>query len=550
MPIGSNKLLNSIINTWPNSHINIPQSAKKMEALIPSWAVVTLICVATLAFVSKTFFQKSQNSLYLPPGPKPWPIIGNLNLIGPLPHQSLHKLSQIYGPIMQLKFGSFPVVIASSAEMAKQFLKTHDHVFASRPQMAAGKYTTYNYSNITWAPYGPYWRQGRKIYLSELFSSKRLESYEYIRVEERLAFLKRLYLLSGKPILLKDQLSRVTLSIISRIVLGKKYFSESSKSEKSIVTLEEFQEMLDELFLLNGVLNIGDWIPWLKFLDLQGYEKRMKALKKKFDRFHDYVFDEHKARNLERGENSNIKDLKTKDMVDLLLQLADDPDLEVKLTYNSVKGFTQDLVAGGTDTSATTVEWAMSELLKQPNLIKKANEELDRVIGRERWVEEKDIPRLPFIEAIMKETMRIHPVAVMLAPHLALDHCNVGGYDIRKGTRVFVNTWSIGRDPSVWDSPEEFRPERFLGKAIDVKGQNFELLPFGSGRRMCPGYSLGLKMIQSSLANMLHGFKWKLPDDMKEEDLSMDEVYGLATIRKFPLVAVTEPRLPDHLYHM
>ncbi|KAH7519304.1 hypothetical protein FEM48_Zijuj08G0021800 [Ziziphus jujuba var. spinosa] len=366
-----------------------------MEALIPSWAVVTLICVATLAFVSKTFFQKSQNSLYLPPGPKPWPIIGNLNLIGPLPHQSLHKLSQIYGPIMQLKFGSFPVVIASSAEMAKQFLKTHDHVFASRPQMAAGKYTTYNYSNITWAPYGPYWRQGRKIYLSELFSSKRLESYEYIRVEERLAFLKRLYLLSGKPILLKDQLSRVTLSIISRIVLGKKYFSESSKSEKSIVTLEEFQEMLDELFLLNGVLNIGDWIPWLKFLDLQGYEKRMKALKKKFDRFHDYVFDEHKARNLERGENSNIKDLKTKDMVDLLLQLADDPDLEVKLTYNSVKGFTQ-----------------------------------------------------------------------------------------------------------------------------------------------------------SSLANMLHGFKWKLPDDMKEEDLSMDEVYGLATIRKFPLVAVTEPRLPDHLYQM
>lgn len=313
-----------------------------MEALIPSWAVLTLICLAAaLAFVPKTLFRKRQSyKLKLPPGPKPWPIIGNLNLIGPLPHQSLHKLSRQYGPIMQLKFGSFPVVIASSAQMAKQFLKTHDHIFASRPQTAAGKYTTYNYSNITWAPYGPYWRQGRKIYLSELFSSKRLESYEYIRVEERRAFLSRLYLLSGKPIQLKDQLSRVTLSVISRIVLGKKYFSESKSDKSSIVTLEEFQEMLDELFLLNGVLNIGDWIPWLKFLDLQGYEKRMKALKKKFDRFHDYVFDEHKAKKLDR-ENNNIKDFKTNDMVDLLLQLADDPDLDVKLTYDSVKGFTQ-----------------------------------------------------------------------------------------------------------------------------------------------------------------------------------------------------------------
>ncbi|PQQ04681.1 flavonoid 3-monooxygenase [Prunus yedoensis var. nudiflora] len=509
-----------------------------MEAI--SYAILTLALVATLALVSKNFFPQSQK-LKFPPGPKPWPIIGNLNLIGPLPHQSLHKLSQIYGPIMQLKFGSYPVVIASSAEMARQFVRTHDHIFASRPQTAAGKYTTYNYSNLTWAPHGPYWRQGRKIYLSHLFSSKILDSVEYIRVEETRAFLSRLCALSGKPTLLKEHLSRLTLTIISRIVLGKKYFSVP-ESESSIVTLEEFQEMLDELFLLNGVLNVGDWIPWVQFLDLQGFVKRMKALKKKFDRFHDHVFDEHRAKK------EGVKDFVPKDMVDLLLQLAEDPDIEVKLNSDSVKGFTQDLIAGGTDTSATTVEWAMSELMKQPHLIEKATEELDRVIGRGRWVEEKDIPQLPYIDAIMKETMRKHPVAVMLAPHLALEDCNVGGYDICKGTRVFINTWSMGRDPSLWDAPDEFRPERFLGKAIDVKGQSFELLPFGSGRRMCPGYSLGLKMIRSSLANLLHGFNWKLPGNMKPEDLTMEEVFGLATPRKFPLVAVVEPRLPAHLY--
>ena len=185
----------------------------------------------------------------------------------------------------------------------------------------------------------------------------------------------------------------------------------------------------------------------------------------------------------------------------------------------------QDLIAGGKDTSATTVEWAMSELLKQPHLIRKATEEIDRVIGKDRLVEERDIPQLPYINAIMKETMRKHPVAALLAPHLALEDCNIAGYEIRKGTRIFINTWSIGRNLSIWDAPEEFCPERFLGKDIDVKGQNFELLPFGSGRRMCPGYSLGLKMISSSLANLLHGFNWKLPDNMKVEDLGMDEIY-------------------------
>ena len=216
---------------------------------------------------------------------------------------------------------------------------------------------------------------------------------------------------------------------------------------------------------------------------------------------------------------------------------------ESKLPNNS-----QDLIAGGTDTSATTVEWAMSELLKQPHLIDKATAELDRVVGTRRWVSERDIPGLPFLDAVVKETMRKHPVAVLLAPHLALRDCCVAGYHVREGTRVFVNTWSLGRDPSSWDRPEEFRPERFEGRAVDVRGQSFELLPFGSGRRMCPGYSLGLKMISSALANLLHGFNWKLGEGVRAEDLDMDELPGLTIARKNPLVAVMEPRLPAHLY--
>ncbi|GFQ00613.1 flavonoid 3'-monooxygenase [Phtheirospermum japonicum] len=235
-----------------------------------SWARFALLYIAALAFISKILYNPRRPERKLPPGPKPWPVIGNLNLIGSIPHQSLHSLSQKYGEIMLLKFGKFPVVVASSPEMAKQFLKTHDTVFASRPALAAGKYTAFNYSDMTWAPYGLHWRQARKIYLSEVFNAKRLDSFEQIRIEERRSFISRLFSLSGKPVVLRDHLSRYTLSTISRMVLSDKYSIESEQYEKdSVVMLDELRKMLDEWFLLNGVFNIGDWIPWLSFLDLQ-----------------------------------------------------------------------------------------------------------------------------------------------------------------------------------------------------------------------------------------------------------------------------------------
>ncbi|CAN1828047.1 Trimethyltridecatetraene synthase [Linum perenne] len=467
--------------------------------------------VVTVAAILLARWLRRRRNPNPPPGPKPWPIIGNLNLIGSLPHRSLHSLSQKYGPIMQLRFGSHLVVVGSSVEMAKSILKTHDLAFAGRPEIAAGKYTTYNYSDITWSQYGPYWR--------------RLESYEYIRKEELKWVMNNLFGSCGNPINLKDFLSDLSLNVISRMVLGKKYTVSSDAA--AIVTPEEFKEMLDELFLLNGVLDIGDSIPWLAGLDLQGYIKRMKAVATKFDGFLERVLDEH---NLRRGI------------------LADDPNLEVKLDRRGVKAFTQDLIAGGTESSAVTVEWAISELLKKPEIFNKATEELDRVVGRDRWVEEKDVANLPYINSIVKETMRIHPVAPLLVPRMAREDVDIGGYKVTKGTRIFVNTWTIGRDPTIWDAPEEFNPERFIGKEIDVKGHDFELLPFGAGRRMCPGYPLGIKVIQVSLANLVHGFKWGLPSGMKKEDLNMEEIYGLSTPKKFPLVAVAQPRLPIHLY--
>ncbi|XP_047324952.1 trimethyltridecatetraene synthase-like [Impatiens glandulifera] len=502
-----------------------------------------IACLFTAALILiSTLLRRRRKNLALPPGPKPWPIIGNLNLIGPFPHRSIHELTLKYGPIMQLRFGSFLVVVGSSVEMAKVFLKTMDANFVNRPNFSAGKYTAYNYSNITWSPYGPYWRQARKMCLMELFSARRLDSFEFIRVEELNSFLIDLFKSAGTPITLKDHFSTLSFNIISRMVLGKRYID---KDGNPIVSSKELKEMIDELLLLNGVFTIGDSIPWLAFLDLGGYVKRMKVLGKKFDEFLEYVLEEHIARRSIDRENSD-----NKDMMDVLLELADDSTLEVKLERRGVKAFTMDLLSGGTESSTITSEWAMSEMLKNPETFKKAHEELNRVIGPNRWVKEKDMPNLPYIDAITKETMRLHPVVPMLVPRESIEDCKVAGYDIPQGTRVLVSAWSIGRDPTLWDEPEQFNPDRFIGKTIDMKGQNYELLPFGAGRRMCPGYSLGLKVIQTSLANLLHGYKWSLPKGMNSDDLNMEEIFGLTITKKIPLVAVAEPRLPQNMYYI
>ncbi|KAH6775159.1 hypothetical protein C2S52_012720 [Perilla frutescens var. hirtella] len=448
---------------------------------------------------------------------------------------------------MLLKFGKFPVVIASSPEMARQFLKVHDAVFASRPALASGKHICFNYSDVAFAPYGPYWREARKIFTSEIFNTKKLDYFEQIRIEERRHFLSRLQSLSGKPVVLRDHLSRLTLSTICRMVLSTdKYFTESE--EKSIVDMNELREMIKEWFLLSGAFNIGDWIPWLSSLDLQGYVKRMKIFREKMDRFFDYVIDDHIARREAAGN-----DYEKKNFVDVLLQIAEDgtDKLEVELTRDCVKALIMDLLLGGTDTSPTTVEWAIYEIMKQPCIMKKAKDELERVIGRKRWVEEKDFTNheLPYIDAIIMETFRLHPLSTLLAPHHAIEDCNVAGYDISKGTTVIINTWSLGRDPNSWDEAEEFLPERFIGTEInDMLGNNFALLPFGSGRRRCAGYNLGLKIVRTTLANLLHGFEMKLVEGMKPQDICLDEVYGLTTSPKHHLSIIMEPALSIHLY--
>lgn len=291
-----------------------------------TWLLVGLVYAAAIALIAKMYGRRRGLAQKLPPGPKPWPIIGNLNLLGSLPHRSLAHLSQKYGEIMLLKFGKSPVVIVSSPKMAEQVLRVHDAVFASRPALSAGKHISYNSSDVSFAPAGPYWRETRKLFMTELLSAKKVDSFDQIHSEERRRFLSRLRSMSGEAVVLRDHLMRYTLSTISRIVLKERYFGDC-EDERSAVG-NELVEMVNEWLLLSGAVNIGDYIPWLGFLDLQGYVKRMKALRCKMDAFYERVIRNHLVTRAARDHE---------DFLDMLLRMVDDSNAQVKITTDSIK---------------------------------------------------------------------------------------------------------------------------------------------------------------------------------------------------------------------
>jgi len=308
----------------------------------PPWLSSLAVLLATALFLAAVLRRRgARNKHYnLPPGPRPRPVIGNLNLIGPLPHRSIRELSARYGPLMSLRFGSFPVIVGSSVDAARSILKTHDLAFCDRPRIAAGRYTGYTYSDVLWAPYGAYWRQARRLFKTEILSARWLRSHERVRDEEVRAMLRDVYQhgpAAGRAVGVLDHLLMVNLNSISRMVLGKKYVVHDGTGAGgggagSATTPEEFMWMVDEFFYLSGALNVGDMIPWLGWLDPK--IKRIKRLGEMLDRFLEQVLDEHDGRRRREGE-----EFAAMDMVDLLLELADDPNLEVPIGRDGVKGF-------------------------------------------------------------------------------------------------------------------------------------------------------------------------------------------------------------------
>ncbi|CAA7050736.1 unnamed protein product [Microthlaspi erraticum] len=474
--------------------------------------------------------RKSPGAVVTPPGPPRLPIIGNIHLVGKNPHRSFADLSKTYGPIMSLKFGSLNTVVIASPEAAREVLRTHDQILSYRSPTNSIRSLNHHKVSVVWLPSSSaHWRMLRKLSVNLLFSPQRIEATKALRLRK----MKELVSFMSESSEREEavDISRAsfitTLNIISNILFSVDLGSYDSKKSSA------FQDAVTGLMEAIGNPDLANYFPFLRYLDLQGNTKSIKVCTDRlFMAFRGFI----NAKIAERLLRNNHNEVSNIDFVDALLQFTERDEAE--LNTNDIEHLLLDMFGAGTDTNSSTVEWAMSELLRNPKTLAKAQAEIDRVIGQKGVVEESDILELPYLAAVVKETFRLHPAAPLLVPRKAEADVEVLGYLVPKDTQVLVNVWAIGRDPSVWENPMKFEPERFMGKDIDVKGRDYELTPFGAGRRICPGLPLAVKIVPLMLASLLYSFDWKLPNDVVSEELDMDETFGLTLHKTKPLHAV------------
>ncbi|KAK6129760.1 hypothetical protein DH2020_036497 [Rehmannia glutinosa] len=401
-----------------------------------------------------------------------------------LPFRSFRHLAEQFGPIMLLKLGEVPTIVISSPEIAKQMLKDNDPHFAGRPESIAVKIMWYDYKNIVFSPYGNYWRQMRKICVMELLGAKSVRSFGSIRNDEVSGLIKSIRLSSGKPINLTEKISSLISSITCRAAFGK-----VCKDRDTLTKL------MKEAFRMAAGLEIADLFPSSKIISTLSWSKmRLVKMRRKLDVILDAIINEHKE-NLGNGEFGN------EDLVDVFRRIQKSGELEFPIGNDNIKAVIYDMFAAGTETSSTTIDWTMTELMRNPRVMAKAQAELQLSLELE---EEREI----------------------------------NGYTIPAKIRVMVNVWGMQRDPKYWTNPGNFEPERFENQALDFVGGDFQYLPFGSGSRMCPGMTFGLANIELPLAQLLYSFNWKLPGGVKTEDLDMIENPGVTAARKNKLFVV------------
>ncbi|KAK3039894.1 hypothetical protein RJ639_028287, partial [Escallonia herrerae] len=488
-----------------------------------SW--LSLLALLLLSFLSLLFLKKrKQNETNLPPSPPSFPIIGNLHQLSKIPHFSLWKLSQKYGPVMLLQLGQIPTIVVSSPETAKEVLKTHDLECCSRPHSCGPKRLSYNLLDVAFGPYSDYWREMRKLCVVELFTVHRVRSFSSVREEEVTRLINSLSQVSNSPVQVDEKIFSLTNATICKIAFGKSYEGQHFENEK-------FQHIMDEAMAMLSCFWGADFFPYFGWiLDVfSGLHGRLEKSFREFDVFFERVLEEHLDPTRPREHE---------DITDILVGLAKDQTASLRLSRDHVKAILMDIFVGAIDTSSVTMVWAMTELARNPRVMKKVQAEIRSSIGKKAKVDEAEVEKLKYLKMVVKETFRLHPPATLLLPRETMGHCKIGGYDIYPKTSILVNAWAIGRDPKVWKNPDNFYPERFAETEIDFRGQHFELLPFGAGRRICPGLVMGATAVEFTLANLLHCFDWELPCGVKREDISVEEEVGLTVHKKFPLFLV------------
>ncbi|XP_071694751.1 7-ethoxycoumarin O-deethylase-like [Rutidosis leptorrhynchoides] len=483
-----------------------------------------VLSCALLRTIFSIFRHTKPNNL--PPGPTPLPIIGNLHLLGDQPHQSLAKLAKIHGPIMFLKLGQITTLIISSSTAAKKVLKNQDLTFSSSRHIPDAV-TAHNHSqnSVVWLPVGNQWRKLRKILNSNIFSGNSLDANQNLRsqkVKELVAYCRKASQ-SGDLVDIGRAAFRTSMNLLSNTMFSKDLANPYEDSGK------DFKELVGNIMVEAGKANCVDFFPVLRKFDPQGIRRRMTQ-------YFGMIYDIFEVLIKERVEMQRFEQ---DDMLDILLKISQEiPD---EFNHADIKLMFLDLFVAGTDTTSNSLEWAMTEVLRNPRTMVKVKEELEEVIGKENIVHESDISKLPYLCCVVKETLRLHPPVPFLIPRKTKTEVNLNGYTVPKDTQVLVNVWAIGRDPDIREDLLEFKPDRFLTSELDVRGRDFELIPFGAGRRMCPGLPLASRVLHVMLGSLLNNFEWILDSKNQPDTLDLKEKFGITLQKAKPLCVIPVP---------
>nr|QBP37217.1 F3'5'H [Hordeum vulgare] len=501
--------------------------------------VVLAITYMVLHYLTGVILRAKRAPLPLPPGPRGYPVVGALPLLGRAPHRALAALARLHGPIMHLTLGRQGLVVASTPESARLLLKDHGGSFLDRPvDDAAPMVLAYGAQDIVFAPYGPKWRRLRRECSAGLLGSKALDDWADTRHEE-VGRMVRAMSRRGEALEVPEFLFGAMANMIGQAVVGRRVLDEDDGE-----ATREFQEMVVELMTTAGLVNIGDFVPAVAWMDLQGLGRRMRRLTTRLDRAWSRLLVDHEVAMANRKQDGNRRT----DLVDRLIACRGYAEEDGVTDFN-IKAVLNNLFTAGTDTSSSTIEWALAEMMVNSAILQQAQAEMDEVVGRDRLLQESDIRHLPYLRAICKETFRKHPSTPLNLPRVSTEPCKVQGYYIPKGTRLVVNIWAIGRDPAVWPEPGKFDPGRFMteeGRKVEPMGSHFELIPFGAGRRMCAGARMGVALVEHMLGALVHAFDWEIPEGATAMD--MEEEFGLALQKKVPVRAIVRPRLAPSAY--